>query len=175
MDVNQVGEIWCRGPNIMKGYLNSPSATNDCIDKDGYFHTGDIGYIDNDGYCYITDRMKELIKYKGFQVAPAELEGLLLTHPDIADCAVIGVYDSRRHSEIPKAFLVLKSQAKLGAVKAQEIVSWMNARVTKYKWLRGGAEIIDVIPKSMSGKILRRILRDMEKAKRSATSVRPKL
>ncbi|KAJ1915325.1 hypothetical protein H4219_004378 [Mycoemilia scoparia] len=176
LGVNQEGEIWCRGPNIMKGYLNNRKATEESIDKDGFFHTGDIGYVDDKGYWYITDRLKELIKFKGFQVAPAELEGILLTHPEVLDCAVIGVYDDTRHSEVPKAFVV-RARAASGDTKKkeQELATWLNNKVAKHKWLRGGIEFVDEIPKSTSGKILRRILREKEKTKRDLKSRQPKL
>ena len=107
LGVDQDGEVWVRGPQVMKGYLNNESATKNTIDDDGWLHTGDIGHIDADGHLFIVDRLKELIKYKGFQVPPAELEALLLTHPQIADAAVIGLPDDEA-GEIPAAYIVLK-------------------------------------------------------------------
>jgi len=104
---NQDGEIWIRGPQVMKGYLNNPEATANSIDSDGFFHTGDIGHIDERGEYFIVDRLKELIKYKGFQVPPAELEAILLSHPKVADAAVIGIPDEEA-GEIPKGFVVLR-------------------------------------------------------------------
>ena len=107
LGVDEDGEVWVRGPQVMKGYLNNEAATRNTIDDDGWLHTGDIGHIDADGHLFIVDRLKELIKYKGFQVPPAELEALLLTHPQIADAAVIGLPDDEA-GEIPAAYVVLK-------------------------------------------------------------------
>jgi acyl-CoA synthetase (AMP-forming)/AMP-acid ligase II len=157
---NQQGEIWIRGPQVMQGYLNNPQATAACIDDNGWFHTGDIGYADDEGFFYIIDRVKELIKYKGFQVAPAELEALLVTHPAIADAAVIPSPDEEA-GEIPKAFLVLKDQ-----LETDEIMNWVAARVAPHKRIRA-LEFIDAIPKSLSGKILRRTLIERERAAKS--------
>ncbi len=154
---NQDGEIWTRGPQVMKGYLNNPEATRHSIDADGFFHTGDIGHIDEHDQYFIVDRLKELIKYKGFQVAPAELEALLLSHPKIADVAVIGVRDEEGE-EVPKAFVVLKEP-----VSAEEIMEFVASRVAPHKKIRR-VEVVDQIPKSPTGKILRRVLRDREKA-----------
>ena len=151
------GEVWIRGPNVMKGYLNLPDATADCITDDGWFRTGDIGHFDEDGWFYITDRLKELIKVKGLQVAPAELEALLQNHEKIADAAVIGVTNERL-GEAPKAYVV-KKDASLGEKEVEEYVA---GRVAEHKWLAGGVEFIDAIPKTASGKILRRVLRDLE-------------
>lgn len=100
------GEIWLKGPNIFKRYWNNPEGTANAFSSDGYLKTGDIGYVDKLGNFYITDRVKELIKYKGFQVAPAELEGLLATHPKVNDVAVIGIYDGAQATEIPRAYVV---------------------------------------------------------------------
>jgi acyl-CoA synthetase (AMP-forming)/AMP-acid ligase II len=148
---NEPGEIWVRGPQMMKGYLNQPAATAQAIDGQGWLHTGDIGYVDPDGYLYIVDRLKEIIKYKGYQVAPAELEAVLMSHPMIADAAVIPSPDEEA-GEVPKAFVVLR-----GEETPEEIVRWVNERVAAYKRIRR-LEIIKEIPKSPSGKILRRIL-----------------
>ena len=156
------GEIWVRGPHIMKGYLNNPRATAETIDGDGWLHTGDIGYMDADGDFYIVDRLKELIKYKAFQVPPAELEGLLLSHPAVADAAVIPVPDDEA-GEIPKAFVVLKPGAEATAGEIQDFIA---GQVASYKQIRQ-LEFIDAIPKAISGKILRRVLRDAELAKRA--------
>jgi acyl-CoA synthetase (AMP-forming)/AMP-acid ligase II len=157
---NQQGEVCVRGPQIMKGYLNQPDATAATIDAEMWLHTGDIGYADEDSHFYIVDRAKELIKYKGFQVPPAELEAVLLTHPDIADAAVIPCPDDEA-GEVPKAFVVLKGEA-----AAEEIMDFVAARVAPYKKLRS-VEFIDKIPKSPSGKILRRLLvqRERERTK----------
>jgi acyl-CoA synthetase (AMP-forming)/AMP-acid ligase II len=148
---NQEGEICARGPQLMKGYLNRPEATAATIDEDGWLHTGDIGYADEDGHFYIVDRAKELIKYKGFQVAPAELEALLLSHPAVADAAVIPCEDEEA-GEIPKAFVVMKGEA-----SDEEIMSYIAERVAPHKKIRR-LERIEQIPKSASGKILRRVL-----------------
>ncbi len=153
--VGGVGELWVRGPQVMKGYLNNPEATAATIDRDGWLHSGDIATIDEDGFVSIVDRLKELIKYKGFQVAPAELEALLLTHPAIADAAVVGVPDVEA-GEIPRAFIVVKAGQ---TVTAEEITAYMTDRVSTYKVIRD-VVITDSIPKSASGKILRRMLRD---------------
>jgi acyl-CoA synthetase (AMP-forming)/AMP-acid ligase II len=160
LGANQEGEIWARGPQVMKGYLNNPSATLSTLDDEGWLHTGDIGYADTDGYFFIVDRLKELIKYKGYQVAPAELEAILLTHPAVADAAVIGIKDEES-GEAPKAFVVLKGEA-----SAEELLTYVAERVAPYKKIRS-LEFISQIPKSSSGKILRRILVDQERAKGS--------
>ncbi|MDE0194642.1 MAG: 4-coumarate--CoA ligase family protein [bacterium] len=162
VEQGESGEIWVRGPHIMKGYLNNPEATAETIDADGWLLTGDIGYMDEDGDFYIVDRLKELIKYKGFQVPPAELEGLLLSHPAVADSAVIPVPDDEA-GEIPKAFVVLKPGAEATAGELQDFVA---GQVASFKQIRE-LEFIDAIPKAISGKILRRVLRDAELAKRA--------
>ncbi|MDE3078048.1 MAG: AMP-binding protein, partial [Chloroflexota bacterium] len=156
---NQQGEVFVRGPQVMKGYLNNPAATAQIIDAEGWLHTGDIGYMDGDGYLYVVDRLKELIKYKGYQVAPAELEALLLTHPAVADAAVIGSPDEEA-GEVPKAFVVPR-----GEVKAEEILGYVEERVAPYKRIRL-LEFVKQIPKSSSGKILRRDLIERERAER---------
>ncbi|VAV93793.1 Long-chain-fatty-acid--CoA ligase [hydrothermal vent metagenome] len=149
------GELWLRGPQVMKGYLNNPQATADCIDSDGWFHTGDIARVDEHNHFYIVDRLKELIKYKGFQVPPAELEALLISHPDIADVAVVPVPDVGA-GELPKAFVVRTPGSEM---TDQEVKDFVAQRVATYKQVRL-VEFIDEIPKSASGKILRRLLRD---------------
>lgn len=149
------GELWVRGPMVMKGYLNNPEATAATIDADGWLHTGDVAIIDADGHVSIVDRVKELIKFKGFQVAPAELEALLLTHPAVADAAVIGIPDEEA-GEIPRAFLVLKPGQE---VTAEEITAFTKDKVATYKVIHD-VVFTDAIPKSASGKILRRLLRD---------------
>jgi acyl-CoA synthetase (AMP-forming)/AMP-acid ligase II len=154
------GELWMRGPQVMKGYLNQPGATAMAIDAEGFFHSGDIGHADEDGYFYIVDRLKELIKYKGLQVAPAELEALLLTHPAIADAAVIPVPDEEA-GEVPKAFVVKRAE-----VTEEEIKAFVAGKVAPYKKIRL-VEMVEQIPKSPSGKILRRILVERERQKRA--------
>ncbi len=151
LGIREQGEIWIRGPQVMRGYLNRPEASAAMIDADGWLRTGDIGYVDEDGYFYVVDRLKELIKVKGFQVAPAELEGVLLAHPAVADAAVIPSPDEEA-GEVPKAFVVLKA-----AATPEELMAFVAARVAPYKKVRL-MEFVDQIPKSASGKILRRIL-----------------
>jgi acyl-CoA synthetase (AMP-forming)/AMP-acid ligase II len=153
------GEICVRGPQIMKGYLNRPDATAATIDNEGWLHTGDIGYADDAGHFFIVDRAKELIKYKGFQVPPAELEALLLTHPCVADAAVVPYQDDEA-GEVPKAFVVSK-----GDVSAEELINFVAERVAPHKKIRK-LEFIDKIPKSPSGKILRRLLVQRERETR---------
>jgi acyl-CoA synthetase (AMP-forming)/AMP-acid ligase II len=137
----------------MRAYLNCPEATRATIDDEGWLHTGDIGHADDDGDFFIVDRLKELIKYKGMQVAPAELEALLLTHPAVADAAVVPLKDEEA-GEIPRAFVVLK-----GPATADVLMAYVAERVAPYKKIRR-LDFIDAIPKSPSGKILRRLLRD---------------
>ncbi len=149
------GELWIRGPQVMKGYLNNPQATAETIDAEGWLHTGDIAVRDDDGHFFIVDRLKELIKVKGFQVAPAELEALLITHPQVQDVAVIGVPDDDA-GERPKAFVV---KAPGSEVSAEELMAFVAEHVSTYKRVRVVA-FVDSIPKSASGKILRRELRE---------------
>jgi acyl-CoA synthetase (AMP-forming)/AMP-acid ligase II len=141
----------------MRGYLHRPDATSASIDVDGWLHTGDLGYADADGWLYIVDRLKELIKYKAYQVAPAELEAVLLAHPAVADVAVVPSPDESA-GEVPKAFIVLKGDA-----SPDELLAFVAARVAPYKKVRR-LEFIDHIPKSPSGKILRRVLVERERA-----------
>lgn len=161
--VGGIGEIWLSGPNVMMGYLNNPTATANAITSDGFFKTGDVGYQDKDGNFYITDRLKELIKYKGFQVAPAELEGLLLGHEKVSDCAVTGVYSEELATEVPRAFVVLGAGVQGTKEIEEELLKYVEGKAAPYKWLRGGVRFVDVVPKSAAGKILRRILRDIAK------------
>jgi acyl-CoA synthetase (AMP-forming)/AMP-acid ligase II len=171
---NQEGEVCVRGPQVMKGYLKRPEATAATIDSEGWLHTGDIGYADAAGHFFIVDRAKELIKYKGFQVPPAELEALLLTHPGVADAAVIPCQDDEA-GEIPKAFVVLKSGTATAAPEsraepptAAELMEFVAASVAPHKKIRL-LEFIDKIPKSASGKILRRVLVQQEREKKKET------
>lgn len=159
MKVGEVGELWIKGPNVFKGYLNNPEGTAHALTADGYFKTGDVGYQDEAGNFYITDRVKELIKYKGFQVPPAELEGLLVSHPKVNDVAVIGVYDKDQASELPRAYVVPTDGLAKTDADAKEIVDWLSTKVAHHKKLRGGVRFVDEIPKSVSGKILRRVLK----------------
>ncbi|MBT0566002.1 AMP-binding protein [Williamsia sp. CHRR-6] len=153
--LSEPGELLFRGPNVMAGYLNNPSATAETIDSDGFLHTGDIAQVDRFGCVYIVDRLKELIKYKGYQVPPAELEALLLTNDRIADAAVVGAHDAEGE-EVPKAFVV--RQAGTEEITAEEVMEFVAAHVAPYKKVRQ-VEFIDAIPKSASGKILRKDLR----------------
>jgi 4-coumarate--CoA ligase len=149
------GELWVRGPQVMAGYLNNDAATAETITEDGWLRTGDVAVVDADGYYSIVDRLKELIKYKGFQVPPAELEAILIAHPAVADCAVIGVPDEEA-GEIPKGFVVV---AEGSEVSDEELLAHVAEQVSPQKKLRL-LERIEAIPKSASGKILRRELRD---------------
>ncbi|MBT6059534.1 MAG: AMP-binding protein, partial [Gammaproteobacteria bacterium] len=157
LGANQRGEVLIAGPHVMPGYLNNEEATRNCIDDEGWFHTGDIGYADDDGCFYIVDRVKELIKYKGYQVAPAELEALLVSHSAIADAAVIPSPDEEA-GEIPKAFVVLKEE-----ISPEEIMKFIADQVAPHKKIRK-LDIVDEIPKAASGKILRRVLVEQERA-----------
>ena len=154
-----LGEVWVRGPQVMKGYLHNPDATREMIDDDGWVHTGDIGRADEDGYLYVVDRVKELIKYKGYQVAPAELEAVVQSHPAVSDAAVIPSPDTEA-GEVPKAYVVIKPGA---AATTDEIIAHVAARVAPHKKVRR-VEFIDAIPKVPSGKILRRALVERERA-----------
>ncbi|XP_075665659.1 4-coumarate--CoA ligase 2-like [Castanea sativa] len=152
---NQRGEICIRGDQIMKGYINDPEATARTIDKEGWLHTGDIGLIDDEDELFIVDRLKELIKYKGFQVAPAELEAILLTHPNVSDVAVVPMKDESA-GEVPVAFVVRPNGSQ---VTEDEIKQFVSKQVVFYKRINR-VFFIDAIPKSPSGKILRKNLRE---------------
>ncbi len=153
------GELWVNGPNVMVGYLGRPEATAETIDADGFLHTGDVAVYHEGGYFSIVDRVKELIKYKGYQIAPAELEALLLSHPKVMDVACIGVLDEDKQ-EIPKAFVVAAPDSGL---TAEEVMEFVASHVAPHKKVRR-VEFIDQIPKSSSGKIMRRDLRAREAA-----------
>jgi acyl-CoA synthetase (AMP-forming)/AMP-acid ligase II len=161
---NQTGELCFRGPQVMRGYLNRPQETAQMLGPDRWLRTGDIGYVDDDGYVFIVDRVKELIKYKGMQIAPAELEAVLVSHPAITDAAVIRTPDEEA-GEVPKAFVVAKEE-----LSAQEVMAWVAERVAPHKKIRV-VEFVDEIPKSLSGKILRRVL--MERDRQAADSSPP--
>ncbi len=155
LGVDEDGEVCVRGPQVMLGYLGNKQATESMITRDGWLHTGDIGHVDSDGHLYVVDRLKELIKYKGFQVPPAELEALLLTHPAVADAAVVGQPDEEA-GEIPVAYVVLRPGAEATEAEISEFVA---GQVSHYKQVRK-VVLTDAIPKSASGKILRRLLRN---------------
>lgn len=152
--LSATGELWFKGPNVMAGYLGNAEATEETIDDGGWLHTGDLAQVDANGCVYIVDRLKELIKYKGYQVPPAELEAVLLSHPGIADAAVIGVNDPEGE-EIPKAFVVKQSGAEL---TEDEVIEFVAGQVAPYKKVRQVA-FIEAVPKSASGKILRKDLK----------------
>ncbi|EXJ66288.1 uncharacterized protein A1O5_10440 [Cladophialophora psammophila CBS 110553] len=154
-----IGEIWVAGPNIMKGYWHKPKETSETIvyeDGHRWLRTGDIGYIDERGRIYIVDRLKELIKVKGLQVAPAELELSLLAHPDVIDAAVVGA--KIEGSEYPRAFVVRKTPA----ITAASLFEYIKERFAPHKWLTGGVYFIDAIPRTGSGKVIRRALTSVE-------------
>jgi acyl-CoA synthetase (AMP-forming)/AMP-acid ligase II len=152
--VNEPGELWVRGPQLMAGYLNQPAATAGIVDADGWLHTGDLGHVDPDGNVVVVDRLKELIKVDGYQVAPAELEAVLLTHPAITDAAVIGRPDDR-HGELPIAYVVTT-----GPIDPPAVQAWLAQRVAPYKRI---ADVItvDALPRTPSGKLLRRALHEL--------------
>ena len=157
----EVGEICVRGPQIMRGYWNKPQDTADVI-RDGWFHTGDVGRRDDKGYVFIVDRKKEFIKYKGFGVGPAEVEAVLCEHPAVADAGVIGKPDEEA-GEIPKAFVQLRPNAQ---ATAEELMVFVKERIADYKRVRE-IEFIDKVPRTASGKILRRELAERERANAS--------
>ncbi|XP_018576358.1 4-coumarate--CoA ligase 1-like [Anoplophora glabripennis] len=157
LGMKQNGELCIKGPQVMKGYLDNPTATKEMFMEDGWVRTGDIGYYDEDGHIFITDRLKELIKVQGFPVAPAELESLIRKHPSVEDVAVIGVKHEKL-GEAPKAFVVLKKSVKL---QPKDIEDFVAPKVIKYKHLAGGVTFLEHIPKTPAGKILRRDLKKL--------------
>ena len=157
VDDGERGELWIRGPQVMAGYLNNAEETAATVDDDGWLHTGDIAVRDADGFYSIVDRLKELIKYKGFQVAPAELEALLIDHPEVADVAVVGVPDEEA-GELPKAYVVAAGDD----LDTDALMDWVAEQVAPQKRIRL-VEVTDEIPKSPSGKILRRVLVEQER------------
>ncbi|MFD8249640.1 AMP-binding protein [Nocardia sp. NPDC059691] len=162
--LSQPGELCCKGPNVMAGYLGRDDATVEVIDQDGFLHTGDVARVNSEGVVFIVDRLKELIKYKGYQVPPAELEAVLLSHPAIADAAVIGVRNADGE-EHPKAFVVQQPDTRL---EDAEVMDFVAERVAPHKRVRA-VEFIDSVPRSVAGKILRKNLKELE-ASRAATT-----
>jgi len=157
----QKGEICMRGPTIMKGYINNEKATRETIDEEGWLHSGDLGYYDHFAHVYIVDRLKELIKYKSFQVAPAELEDLILRHPAIQEVGIAGIPDPKEPDigELPTAFVVLKPGFKPDSSTADSIKKLVADHLANYKHLRGGVRFCKDLPKGPSGKIMRRSLK----------------
>jgi acyl-CoA synthetase (AMP-forming)/AMP-acid ligase II len=165
LGVGEAGELWVRGPNVMKGYWKQPAATADTLVGDGWMRTGDVGYVDSDGCIFLVDRLKEMIKFNALQVAPAELEDIIQSHPAVADAAVIGAPEPAV-GEIPMAFVVKKPGAVL---EAEELMQYVAARVAPYKKIRA-VEFVQEIPKSPTGKILRRILKETVRTRAAAMS-----
>ena len=163
-DIDEPGEILARGPQCVMGYLNNEKATKETFDEEGWLHTGDQGSIDSDGMIQILDRIKEMIKVKGISVAPAELEDLLLGHEKIEDTAVLGIPDDYS-GELPKAYVVLKPgvQGQASEALGQELMKYVQQKKVRHKWVKE-IEFVDEIPKSPSGKILRRVLRAQAKS-----------
>lgn len=174
---NVAGEICVRGPTVIPGYFENDAANAQTFDKEGYLKTGDIGYCDaSSKKWYIIDRKKELIKVRGFQVAPPELEGVLLLHPQIVDAAVISVTGfpgQPRELECPRAYVVRRPGPEGDKLGEEEVKSWFGGRLARYKALTGGVVFVDAIPKNASGKILKRVLR--ERAKGELEAMRAKL
>jgi acyl-CoA synthetase (AMP-forming)/AMP-acid ligase II len=158
---DQEGELLLRGPQVMKGYLNEEEATKKTIRADGWLHTGDIGYFDGEGWLYLKDRMKELIKYKGFQVPPADLEALIATMAEVKDVIVIPIPDEEA-GEVPRAYVV-KQESASKSFKESDVVEYVHKNVAPHKRLRGGVIFVDSIPKTASGKLLRRLQIEMDK------------
>ena len=159
----KTGELCFKGPQVMLGYLDEPDKTAECLSEDGWLQTGDIGYHDDAGNLYIVDRLKELIKYKGFQVPPAELEAVICSFDKCLDCAVIPVEDERA-GEIPRAYVVPRDEH----VTEEEVLQWVEERVAPHKRLRGGVVFVEAIPKTASGKTLRREVRKIDTERKEA-------
>lgn len=163
---NEPGEILARGPQIVMGYLNNEKATRETFDSEGWLHTGDVGFVDHEGFITITDRIKEMIKVKGIAVAPAELEDLLLGHPTVEDVAVGPVPDDYT-GQRPKAYVVLKPSVREGKDRSailsllNDVIDYVRDNKVRHKWITE-VEMLEEIPKSASGKILRRMLRTLE-------------
>ncbi|XP_028160247.1 4-coumarate--CoA ligase 1-like isoform X2 [Ostrinia furnacalis] len=164
LGARQNGEICLKGPLVMKGYAGNEAATREMMDGDGYLRTGDIGYYDEDGCFFVVDRLKELIKYKGHQVPPAEVESVLLEHAAVAESAVVGAADEQA-GELPTAFVVLKPNAR---ATEKDIIDFAATRLSQAKRLHGGVIFVEAIPKNPSGKILRRVLRQKLQEKKKS-------
>lgn len=171
LEPGQVGELWLKGPNLMLGYYNNPEATKNAITEDGYYKTGDVGYVDERGNFYITDRVKELIKYNGFPVAPAELEGILAAHSKVEDCAVLGLFALHLETEVPTAFVVLKNGIEANGDTEKELLDFVAGKVAPQKKIRGGIRFVETIPKTQSGKILRRVLKNQALEEDKSTNI----
>ncbi|KAF8584758.1 acetyl-CoA synthetase-like protein [Ramaria rubella] len=159
-DTNAEGELWLRGPSVFKGYWRNDAATREVLTKDGWFKTGDVAKVDRDGALFLVDRKKEMIKVKGFSVAPTEVEATLLQHPDVADAAVVGI--TRDEQEHPRAYVVLKPTH--GEVTPSDIAAFIASRLAQYKQLTGGVVFVEAIPRNPSGKLLRRIIKERAQA-----------
>lgn len=170
------GELCIRGPTITPGYFENPKANTESFDNEGYFRTGDIGYCEETTRkWYIIDRKKELIKVRGFQVAPPELEAVLLSHPQIVDAAVIGITLPGGNGEAPRAYVVRRPGPEGARLNEDEVKSYLSSRLASYKALTGGVRFVDSIAKNASGKILKRILREESKKELKAGLVNAKL
>ena len=165
---NETGELCIKGPQVMMGYLKETEKTKECLSDDGWLRTGDMAYYDEDGFFYICDRIKELIKVRGYQVAPAELEELILSNQHVQDVAVVPIPDDES-GELPRAFVVLKPSTNKAECSEEALKEWVKERVSPYKRL-ASVKFVDEIPKSASGKILRRILRDEVKKEFESSS-----
>ncbi|KAH6853724.1 hypothetical protein B0I37DRAFT_319543 [Chaetomium sp. MPI-CAGE-AT-0009] len=166
------GELWLKGPNVFPGYFKNPERTKEAFSPDGYFKTGDVFRRDKHGNFYCVDRLKELIKYNGYPVPPAELEGVLIGHKEVADACVIGIEDQAKATEVPRAYVVLRDGVEASEAKAQELTDWVATQVAPHKKLRGGIWFVDQIPKSPSGKVLRRVMREQVKREQRASGAR---
>lgn len=170
------GELCVRGPTVTPGYFNNPEANSESFDSDGWFKTGDIAYCDKSTRkWYIVDRRKELIKVRGFQVAPPELEAVLLSHPQIVDAAVIGITFPNADTEFPRAYVVRRPGESGSHLTEDDIQKFILTRLAKYKALTGGVKFVGAISRNPSGKILKRVLREDAKREIEAGSIKPKL